>query len=263
MYPIPSFQGRVALVTGASKGIGRAIALAYAQQGAQVGVTGRSEAELESLAADIHAVGGRCQVVVADLLEPDAERQVFEAVSTTLGDIDILVNNAGIGSSANPKPVVDYDDVFWDQMMFVNLTVPYRLCRRVLPAMLARRWGRIINISSINGKIGALHGAAYAASKHGLLGLTRTLAMEVTAQGVTSNAICPGPVATAINDARIAYDAKRLGKPVAELEAGLTLLGRRLQADEIVPLALYLASDASAAMTGQALNIDGGIVMTG
>ncbi len=258
-----SLAGRTALVTGASKGIGRAIALAYGQAGAQVGVTGRNEGELESLAAEIRDLGGRCQVVVADLAESDAERRVFEAVTSTLGDVDILVNNAGIGSSANPKPVAEYDDDFWDRMMFVNLTVPYRLCRRVLPAMLAAGWGRIINISSINGKIGALHGAAYAASKHGLLGLTRTLAMEVTARGVTANAICPGPVATALNDARIAYDAQRLGRPVAEVERGLTLIGRRLQAEEVVPLALYLAGDASAAMTGQALNIDGGIVMTG
>ncbi|MEZ5651478.1 MAG: SDR family oxidoreductase [Burkholderiaceae bacterium] len=257
-----SLEGRIALVTGASKGIGRSIALAFGRAGAQVGVTGRNEAELESLAAEIGDAGGRCQVVVADLAAPAAEQRVFEAVRSTLGDIDILVNNAGIGSSENPRPLVDYDDAFWDRMLFVNLTVPYRLTRRVLPAMLSSRWGRIINIASINGRIGALHGAAYAASKHGLLGLTRTLALEVSAQGVTANAICPGPVATLLNDKRIAYDAQRLGRPVAEIERGLTLLGRRLEADEIAPLALYLASDASAAMTGQALNIDGGIVMS-
>ncbi|MEZ5658883.1 MAG: SDR family NAD(P)-dependent oxidoreductase [Burkholderiaceae bacterium] len=256
-------EGRVALVTGASKGIGRAIALAFGRAGAEVGVTGRNEAELDSLAQEISHAGARCQVVVADLAEPGAERRVLEAVTSTLGDIDILVNNAGMGSSENPRPVAEYDDDFWDKMMFVNLTVPYRLCRRVLPAMLARRWGRIINIASINGKIGALHGAAYAASKHGLLGLTRTLAMEVSAQGVTANAICPGPVATLLNDRRLAYDAERTGRGVAEIERGLTLVGRRLVPDEIAPLALYLASDASAGMTGQALNIDGGILMTG
>lgn len=258
-----SLAGRVALVTGASKGIGRSIALAMAGAGADVGVTGRDESGLESLAADIGAAGGRCQVVLADLAEPGAEARVHEAVRATLGEIDILVNNAGIGSSADPRPVAEYDDDFWDTMLFVNLTVPYRLCRLTLPSMLARGWGRIINIASINGKIGALHGAAYAASKHGLLGLTRTIAMEVGARGVTANAICPGPVATLLNDRRIAYDARRLGRSVEDIERASTLLGRRLQADEIAPLALYLASDAAAAMTGQALNIDGGILMTG
>ena len=180
-----------------------------------------------------------------------------------LGDVHILVNNAGLGSSADPQPVVEYDDDFWQRLLFVNLTVPYLLCKRALPAMIERGAGRIVNVSSINGKIGSFHGAAYAASKHGLLGLTRTLAMETAAQGITVNAICPGPVRTRMNNIRMAYDAERRGTSVEQLEAGVTPLGRRLEPDEIAPLAVYLASDDSAAMTGQALNIDGGVLMTG
>ncbi len=129
--------------------------------------------------------------------------------------------------------------------------------------MLERQHGRIINVASINGKIGSMHGAAYAASKHGLLGLTRTLAMEVVRDGVTVNAICPGPVHTLLNDIRIAYDAERMGITLDEIERRMTPMGRRLEPEEVAPLAVYLASDQSAAMTGQAINIDGGVLMTG
>ncbi|MCP5265313.1 MAG: SDR family oxidoreductase [Burkholderiaceae bacterium] len=256
-------EGRTALVTGASKGIGRAIALAFGREGAAVAVTGRTASELDSLKSEIEAAGGRATTIVADLSERAAVEQVHAAATAAFGDIDILVNNAGMGSSQNLKPVIDFDDAFWDTMLFVNLTAPYLLCKKVLPAMVAKGRGRVINVSSINGKIGALHGAAYAASKHGLLGLTRTMAIELTGKGVTTNAICPGPVATQMNDRRIQADAKRLGKPLAELEKGLTLLGRRLVPDEIAPLAVYLASDDSSGMTGQAINVDGGVLMTG
>lgn len=256
-------EGRVALVTGASKGIGRAIAIAFAREGARVVATGRDAADLESLAAQIAPTPGACATIVADLSDRAAVDEVHARTVAAFGDPHILVNNAGIGSSADPRPVVEYDDGFWERMLYVNLTVPYMLCKRVLPAMIARGHGRIVNVSSINGKIGALHGAAYAASKHGLLGLTRTLAMETTAQGITSNAICPGPVATQMHDRRLDYDTRRLGKTAEELQKSMTLLGRRLVPDEIAPLAVYLASDDSSGMTGQAINVDGGIVMTG
>jgi NAD(P)-dependent dehydrogenase (short-subunit alcohol dehydrogenase family) len=256
-------KGNAALITGASKGIGRAIALAFAAEGADLAVTGRNQDELRSLAETVEAGGSRCVVIVADLAERGAAARVYEQAKDGLGPIQILVNNAGVGSSANPKPVVDYDDDFWEMMMYVNLTVPYLLSKYVLPDMLAARYGRIVNVASINGKIAALHGAAYAASKHGLLGLTRTLATEVVKDGITVNAICPGPVHTLINDLRVQYDAQRLGKSFDEMETLMTPMGRRLEPDEIAPLAVYLASKDSAPMTGQAINIDGGILMIG
>ena len=256
-------KGNRALITGASKGIGRAIALAFAAEGADLAVTGRNEAELQSLAdaAAEHQV--RCVVIPADLAERGAAARVYSQAKEGLGAIEVLVNNAGVGSSANPKPVLTYDDDFWEMMMYVNLTVPYLLSKAVLSDMLAARYGRIINVASINGKIAALHGAAYAASKHGLLGLTRTMALETAKDGVTVNAICPGPVHTLINDLRVQYDAQRLGKSFNEMETVMTPMGRRLEPEEIAPLAVYLASKESAPMTGQAINIDGGVLMTG
>ncbi len=256
-------QGMTALVTGASKGIGRAIARGFAHEGADVAVTGRNQNELASLAAELRATGRRCHVVAADLAERGAAQRVYDESVAALGPIQVLVNNAGIGSSANPKPVLNYDDSFWETMLYVNLTVPYLLSKAVLPSMLEARFGRIINIASIVGKIGLFHGAAYAASKHGLLGLTRTLATETAKEGITVNAICPGPVHTLTNDIRVEYDANRLGSTFADLETSMTPMGRRLEPDEIAALAVYLASREASAMTGQAINIDGGILMTG
>ncbi len=256
-------KGNTALITGASKGIGRAIALAFAAEGADLAVTGRNEGELRSLAQEAEAHSVRCVVITADLAERGSTARIFAEAKAGLGPIQILVNNAGVGSSANPKPVLNYDDDFWEMMMYVNLTAPYLLSKAVLPDMIAAGYGRIVNVASINGKLGALHGAAYSASKHGLLGLTRTMAMENAKNGITVNAICPGPVHTLINDLRVQYDANRLGKSFAELESTMTPMGRRLEPDEISPLAVYLASKESAPMTGQAINIDGGILMTG
>ena len=142
---------------------------------------------------EFSGLGVRCESIVADLTQSGAVEEVWSEATRAFGPIDILVNNAGIGSSANPKPVVDYDDDFWERLLYVNLTVPYLFSKKALPSMIERKYGRIIMTASVNGKIGLLHGAAYAASKHGVLGLMRTLAMETAKQGITVNAICPGP----------------------------------------------------------------------
>jgi NAD(P)-dependent dehydrogenase (short-subunit alcohol dehydrogenase family) len=256
-------KNRVALVTGAGRGIGRAIAVAFAAEGARVALTARTVAELDGAVEEIRRAGGSALALPANLADPVVPKNLALEVASKLGPVEILVNNAGIGSSAGPKPMVDFDDGLWEKTLQLNLTAPYLLTKAVLPGMLARKWGRIIMIASINGKIGALHGAAYAASKHGLLGLMRSLAMEVTGQGIAVNAICPGPVHTVMNDLRVQYDAKRKGVPFEEQAAGLTPLGRRLEPEEIAPLAVYLASDAAAGVVGQAINIDGGVLMTG
>lgn len=260
---MPLLQDRVALVTGGGRGIGRAIALAFAAEGAKIAVSARTTAELDDVVAAAQAQGATAIAVEADLADRRAPASLVAQVEKQLGPVEILVNNAGVGSSADPKPVVDFDDAFWDLSLAVNLTAPYLLCKTVLPGMVRRKQGRIITVASIAGKIGTLHGAAYAASKHGVLGLTRTLALEVADHGITVNAICPGPVHTRMNDHRIEYDARRRGVSFEEQERIQTPLGRRLEPDEIAPLAVFLASDAARGVTGQAYNVCGGVLMTG
>ncbi|MBI5877242.1 MAG: SDR family oxidoreductase [Chloroflexi bacterium] len=254
--------GQFALVTGASRGIGYAIALAYAQEGADVAITGRSAPELDELRGRIEGMGRRCLAITADLGARGGVDEVWSQVQSGFGRLDILVNNAGLGSASNPKPVADYDDDFWEASLYLNLTVPYLLSKRALQGMLARKSGRIIMVASINGKTPAIHASAYTASKHGLLGLTRAMALEVSRDGVTVNAICPGPVRTKMNNARVAYDAQRAGVSVPEFESGMTLLGRRLEPHEIAPMAVFLASAEAAVITGQSFNVDGGRLLS-
>jgi NAD(P)-dependent dehydrogenase (short-subunit alcohol dehydrogenase family) len=258
---MPKLSDRVALVTGGGRGIGGAIALALAREGARVAVSARTAAELDEVVAAVRSQGGQAVALTADLGDRDAACRLVPQAAAALGLVDILVNNAGVGSSPNPRPVVDFDDAFWELTLQVNLTAPYLLCKAALPAMLAQRWGRIINIASINGKTGSLHGAAYAASKHGLLGLTRTLALEVAHDGITVNAICPGPVHTVMNDRRVAYDAHRRGVSFEEQANSLTPIGGRLEPEDVAPVAVYLAGDDARMVTGQAWNICGGILM--
>lgn len=254
-------QGKTALVTGAGRGIGRAIAEAYARERAKVAVTARTVSELDDLVTKIKAAGGHATAFQADLADRISIPTLIAQVVASLGPIDILVNNAGLGSSANPKAIIDFDDDFWDQSIAINMTAPYLLSKAVLPSMVERGWGRVITVASINSRIHSLHGAAYAATKHGVLGFMRTLAAETATQGITANCICPGPVATLMNDKRIEYDAKRLGRTFEEQEAGMTPIGGRLVPDDIAPMAVYLASDDARMVTGQAYNVCGGISM--
>jgi len=252
---------RTALVTGASRGIGRAIALALAREKIDLAVTARSRENLESLRDEVKPLGISCTVHATDLAQASAVHDTLDYFGSRCGNIDILVNNAGIGSGIRPGPVAEFDDAYWDLTMRLNLTVPYLFSKGVLPGMIRREHGRIINIASVAGRIPLIHGAAYSTSKHGLIGLTRTTALEVAGNGITVNAICPGPVRTDASNERIQYDTTRLGKTFTEIESGITPRGSRLETAEIAPLAVYLASDAAACVTGQAWNVDGGLCM--
>jgi 3-oxoacyl-[acyl-carrier protein] reductase len=254
-------KNRVALVTGAGRGIGRAAALALAREGARVAVTARTQNELDTLVEEIRSAGGQALSITADLTDRSAPPAVLRKVQEAWGPVEILVNNAGIGSSQDPRPLVDYDDAFWDLTFAVNVTAPYLFTKLALPSMIERRWGRIINIASINAKMASLHSAAYTASKHALAGMTKVAALEVAPYGVTVNAVCPGVVRSRMNDKRLEYDAKRLGVPFKQLEAEASPLGRRLEPDEIAPLVVFLASDGSRAVNGQTINICGGRLM--
>lgn len=254
-------KGRVALVTGAGRGIGRATAIRVADAGAKVVVTSRTRGELDEVVDTIHTAGGTAFALECNVSDRSQSSRLIEKATGAFGPIDILVNNAGVGSSADPRPLAEFRDEFWDLTLEVNLTVPYLLSKEVLPQMREQGWGRIITIASINGRITTMHGGAYVASKHGVLGLMRSLALEHAAEGITVNCICPGPVRTQMNDIRVRYDADRLGRDLQTHEQGLTPIGGRLSPEDIAPMAVYLAGDDARMITGQAYNIDGGICM--
>jgi NAD(P)-dependent dehydrogenase (short-subunit alcohol dehydrogenase family) len=252
---------RVALVTGAGRGIGRATAIALAAEGMPVVAAARSVDELDAVVSEIVAAGGEASGLPCDLTDRAQSTTLVERSASVFGPIDVLVNNAGIGSSADPRPLAEFRDAFWDETLEVNLTAPYLLSKAALPHMRAQRWGRIVTVASINGRIPSPHSGAYVASKHGVIGLMRTLALEVAAEGVTVNCVNPGPVRTRTNDARIAYDVQRLGRALDEYERGLTPIGGRLEPEDIAPMVAYLVGDGARMITGQAYNVDGGVNM--
>ena len=252
---------KVALVTGAGRGIGRAIALAFAREGADVALTARTAAEIEQVAAEVTALGRSAAALTVDLGDRAAAVGLPERVAGHFPAVDILVNNAGIGSNASPRRIADYDDDFWDLSVAVNLTAPYLLTKALVPGMIERGWGRVINMASVAGKRGLLAAGAYTATKHGLIGLTRTAALETAGTGVTINAICPGATRTVMLLRRLKVDAELRGEPVHTVEANINPMGRLLEPEEIAELAVYLASEEARGMTGQALNLSGGSTM--
>ena len=254
--------GRVALVTGGGRGIGRAIALELGRSGAAVAIAARTAAELSSTLAEISDAGGTGAAIAADLADRTEAARVVAETERQLGQVDILINNAGVGSAIDPRPVVDFSDATWDLTLALNLTAPYICCKAVLPGMIAKKWGRIVNIASIVAKIGAHRGSAYAASKGGLVSFTKSLALEVAKDGITANAICPGPVRTATSDKRLTQISAERNVPFAELEAGLTPMGRRLDPAEIAHAVAFLVSEQAAGITGQAWNVDAGAVLS-
>jgi NAD(P)-dependent dehydrogenase (short-subunit alcohol dehydrogenase family) len=257
-----SLAGRRAVVTGASRGIGRAIALALAAAGADVAVTARTAASLQPLVADIEALGAKGLAITCDVTDPEQVRDMAAAVMEGLGGVDILVNNAG---SAGSHKFVGHPDELWHAMLLNNLTSVYYVTKAFLPALIEQRWGRIINIASIAARTGDRYIAAYTASKHGVLGLTRSLAAEMVAHNITVNAICPGYVNTRMTEATIENIVTRTG--ISEVEARKAIekispQNRLIEPEEVAAVAVFLAQESSMGITGQAINVDGGSLMS-
>lgn len=229
---------RVAIITGGGRGIGRAIALGYAREGAHVVVVARNVLEIQKVAAEVRAMGHRSLAIPADISD---ESQVEHMVRETLrefGTIDILVNNAGVARCA---PVVEMKTEDWDLVLDVNLRGAFLCCRAVLPTMLANRQGWIINVSSDSGKKGWPEGSAYCASKFGLIGFSESLALEVMDRGINVNCLCPGPVVTSMS---------RQGRTEGDMREWM-------QPEDIVGAAIFLASDEARNVIGAALDVFG------
>ncbi len=255
-------KGQVSIVTGGGRGIGRAIARRFAAEGAAVLVSARSTKEIDAVAGEIRASGGRAAAVTADVAREDDCARIVQAAQQQFGRIDILVNNAGIFGPV--KPAEEITPAEWDEALDINLRAAFLLSRLVLPGMYARGSGVILNISSLAAKAAFAWEAPYAASKAGLLGLTRCLAAEGARKGVRVNALCPGPVFETKMSKDLGLElSRRMGMdPKKQVEdfANSVLQGRGQTADEIAAAALFLVSDESSAITGQGLNVDGGMV---
>lgn len=253
---------KVALITGSGRGIGRAIGKLFACEGASVFLTARTEKELASTTAEINGNGGEAAYTTADLTQELDCTRVAAAARAKFGKVDILVNNAGHYGPV--VPVEEYPLEEFDKVMAVHLRAAFLLSKLLLPEMYERGSGVILNISSISAKAAFSWGSAYAAAKAGLLGLTRVTAAEAARKGVRVNAICPGPVTETVMSQELGRDlAKKLGLNEAEQLAGFLnglLQGRAQTANEIAQAALFLCSDQSSAMTGQTINVDGGVV---
>ncbi|MFZ5791762.1 MAG: 3-oxoacyl-[acyl-carrier-protein] reductase [Pseudomonadota bacterium] len=240
-------SGKKALVTGASGGIGSAIARALHAQGAEVGLSGTKVAALEALAADL---GGRAHVLPANLAEAAAADDLAKRAEAALGQVDVLVNNAGLTRDGLAVRMRDED---WQAVLDLNLGAAFRLSRALLMPMMRRRWGRIIGITSIVGVTGNPGQANYAASKAGMIGMSKALAAEVASRNITVNCVAPGFIATAMTDA--------LGeKQKTELLARVPM-GRLGAGEDVAAAVIYLASAEAAYVTGQTLHVNGGMAM--
>jgi 3-oxoacyl-[acyl-carrier protein] reductase len=245
-----TLSGRVALVTGASQGIGRACALKLAEAGAAVAVAARSQEKLEQLVQQISAGGGNARAFPVDVAEEEQIKTAFKAAIAEFGKIDILVNNAGI---TRDQLVLRMKRADWDMVLRTNLTSAYLCTQQAMSSMLKQRWGRIINIASIFGQMGQAGQANYAASKAGLIGLTMAIARELGSRNITCNAVAPGFIETAMTSA--------LSDDFKQNALKLIPLGRVGTPDDVAHSVVFLASENASYITGHVLNVNGGMLM--
>ena len=244
------FDGRVALVTGASQGIGHACALALAREGATVAVAARKQQKLEELVATITAAGGKAAAFAMDVAQEDQVKSGIKAALAQFGKIDILVNNAGI---TRDQLVMRMKRDDWDSVLTTNLTSAYLCIQQVIGSMLKQRWGRIINITSVFGQTGQAGQANYSASKAGLIGLTMAMAREVASRNITCNAVSPGFIETSMTSGLSEEFKQNAVKNIP--------LGRVGSSEDVAGAVCFLASDDAAYITGHVLKVNGGLLM--
>jgi 3-oxoacyl-[acyl-carrier protein] reductase len=243
-------EGRVALVTGASQGIGHACALALARHGAQVAVAARNREKLDALVAEIAQAGGKASTFVIDVGDEEQVKVGIKSALGQLGKIDILINNAGI---TRDQLVMRMKRPDWDSVLHTNLTSAYLCIQQVIPSMLKQRWGRIINITSVFGQIGQAGQANYAASKAGLIGLTMAMARELASRNITCNAVAPGFIETNMTAA--------LSEEFRQTAVKSIPLGRVGSPEDVASAVSFLASEEASYITGHVLNVNGGLLM--
>jgi 3-hydroxybutyrate dehydrogenase len=255
-------RGWSAVVTGGGRGIGEAVARRLAAAGVNVLLAARTRTQVDAVAASIRAGGGQAWSTVCDVADEASVDDLANTARQHLGVVDILINNAGLTSSA-PLHRTTLEE--WNRLIAVNATGAFLCTRAFLPTMVQRGRGRIVNVASVAGLHGARYIAAYAASKHALIGLTRAAAAEVAGCGVTVNAVCPDYVDTAMTDASVARIAAKTGRSEEEARSAILSLspaGRLLEPDEVADAVFYLCSEQAASVNGHALVIDGGSLQT-
>lgn len=256
-----SLQGKTAIVTGSTSGIGEGIATALAQAGANIVVNGFGDAdEIETLRAGLERDHGVQAIYSgADMTKPDEIEEMIRTAETRFGGVDILVNNAGIQHVA---PVEEFPVAKWDAIIAINLSSAFHGIRLVVPGMKSRRWGRIINIASAHALVASPFKTAYVAAKHGILGLTKTVALEVAQHGITANAICPGYVLTPLVEKQIPDTARARGITEDEVKRDVLLAAQPTKqfvtVEQLGALAVFLCSDAACNISGTHLSVDGG-----
>lgn len=243
-------EGRVALVTGASQGIGQACALALARQGASVALAARNQQKLDEVAGQIAAGGGKAAVFAMDVAEEEQVKSGIKSVLAHFGKVDILVNNAGI---TRDQLVMRMKRADWDAVLNTNLTSAYLSTQQVIGSMLKQRWGRIINITSVFGQMGQAGQANYASSKAGLIGLTMALAREVASRNITCNAVAPGFIETSMTAG--------LTEEFKQTAVKMIPLGRVGTPADVANAVCFLASEEASYITGHVLNVNGGMLM--
>jgi 3-oxoacyl-[acyl-carrier protein] reductase len=243
-------EGRVALITGASQGIGHACALALARQGASLAVAARNREKLDELVKEIETAGGKAAAFVIDVADEEQIKSGIKSAIAHFGKIDILVNNAGI---TRDQLVMRMKRADWDSVLNTNLTSAYLCIQQVIPPMLKQRWGRIINITSVFGQMGQAGQANYAASKAGLIGLTMAMAREVASRNITCNAVAPGFIETSMTAA--------LSEEFRQTAVKTIPLGRVGSPNDVASAVTFLASEEASYITGHVLNVNGGLLM--